>query len=137
MDGAILVGSQARQGKTKFYAINPTTNERLSQAFSGADAEDVNAACALAAAAYETFSTLEPSKRASFLEAVAENILAIGDVLIETAIAETGLPRARLEGERGRTTGQLHMFAAEVRRGAWLDVTIDFGDARAQAGPAV
>ena len=51
--------------------------------------------------------------------------MAIGDTLIETAMAESGLPRPRLEGERGRTTGQLRMFAAEVRAGTWLDVTID------------
>ena len=125
MDGAILVGGEVRQRETKFSAINPATNEALSQPFSAADAQDVADACALASAAFERFATLEPQKRAAFLEAVAENILAIGDVLIETAMAETGLPRGRLEGERGRTVGQLRMFAAEVRLCAWLDVTID------------
>ncbi|TMV54683.1 aldehyde dehydrogenase family protein, partial [Thioclava sp. BHET1] len=35
--------------------------------------------------------------------------------------AETGLPTARLEGERGRTTGQLRLFAAHIRDGAYLD----------------
>ena len=44
---------------------------------------------------------------------------------IETAMAETGLPRARLEGERMRTVNQLRMFAAELRCGEWLDATID------------
>src|SRR3546814_2725099 len=38
---------------------------------------------------------------------------------------ESGLPRARLEGERGRTAGQLRLFASVVREGGWLDVTID------------
>jgi len=45
--------------------------------------------------------------------------------LIERAMAETGLPRARLEGERGRTVGQLRLFAQVVRQGDWLDATID------------
>ncbi|PMV39444.1 aldehyde dehydrogenase (NADP(+)), partial [Pseudomonas sp. FW305-3-2-15-C-LB1] len=38
--------------------------------------------------------------------------------------AESGLPRARLEGERGRTVGQLKLFAQVVRQGDWLDATI-------------
>ncbi len=66
-----------------------------------------------------------PATRAAFLEAVAKLIVAIGDELIATAMAETGLPRMRLEGERGRTCGQLRMFADELRKGEWLDVTID------------
>ena len=82
-------------------------------------------ACALAEAAFPVFSALAPEARAAFLDAVADAIVAIGDELIVTAMAETGLPRARLEGERGRTCGQLRMFANELRKGEWLDVTID------------
>lgn len=40
-------------------------------------------------------------------------------------MAETGLPRPRLEGERGRTVGQLRMFATVVREGGWQDIRID------------
>ncbi len=36
--------------------------------------------------------------------------MAIGDDLIQAAMRESGLPRARLEGERGRTVGQLGLF---------------------------
>ena len=43
----------------------------------------------------------------------------------ERAMAETGLPRARLEGERARTIGQLRLFADLVRSGAWVRATID------------
>lgn len=124
IEGAILVGDDVRQRAQKFTAINPSTNERL-QSFSEASATDVADACALAAQAAEAFASLEPDRRAVFLEAVADAIAAIGDVLIETAMAESGLPRARLEGERGRTIGQLRMFAQMVRDGYWLDVTID------------
>jgi acyl-CoA reductase-like NAD-dependent aldehyde dehydrogenase len=46
-------------------------------------------------------------------------------LLVERAMAESGLPKARLEGERGRTVGQLRLFAEVVRAGRWLDVTID------------
>ena len=125
IDGGVLVGGEVRQRETKFVAVNPASNEALPGRYSNATSNDVADACALAASAYEAFSTLTPQKRAAFIEAVAENIVAIGEVLIELAMSETGLPRVRLEGERSRTINQLRMFAAEVRTGAWLDVVID------------
>ena len=63
--------------------------------------------------------------RDRFLETIAEQILALGDGLIERAMRESGLPRARLEGERGRTVGQLRLFASVVREGSWLQARID------------
>jgi NADP-dependent aldehyde dehydrogenase len=63
--------------------------------------------------------------RADFLEQVAEEILSLGDVLLDRAVAESGLPRGRIEGERGRTIGQLKLFASVVRTGNWLDARID------------
>ena len=125
IDGSILVGSADRRCAALFHAVNPATGEALPQGFSEARAEDVAAACALAEAAFPAYSALPPEARAAFLEAVADAIVAIGDDLITTAMAESGLPRMRLEGERGRTCGQLRMFAAELRKGEWLDVTID------------
>src|SRR6476646_2908279 len=64
-------------------------------------------------------------ERARFVELIASNILEIGDELLERAVAETGLPRTRIEGERARTVGQLRLFAQVVRSGEWLDVRID------------
>ena len=48
-----------------------------------------------------------------------------GDDLIERAHRETGLPEARLLGERGRTVGQLKQFAQVAREGSWVDARID------------
>ena len=125
IDGSIFVGGTHRSSPTKFRAVNPATGAELPLAFCEASAADVDVACTLAAACAESFASLSPDARAAFIEAVAQAILAIGDVLIETAMAETGLPRARLEGEQMRTVNQLRLFAGEVRDGAWLDVTID------------
>ncbi|MEO7656647.1 MAG: aldehyde dehydrogenase (NADP(+)) [Sphingomicrobium sp.] len=108
-----------------FHGNNPANGKTVGPAFSEASVDDVAAAGALAAAAFDVFAALALEDRAAFIEAVAEAILGIGDILIETAMAETGLPRPRLEGERGRTVGQLRMFAGEVRLGRWLDATID------------
>ncbi len=125
IDGSILVGARDVRRDTVFHAVEAASGAELPQTFAEANESDVAEACALAEAASGVFGTLAPDARAAFIEAVAVAIEAIGDVLIETAMTETGLPRARLEGERGRTTGQLRMFANEVRDGGWLDPIID------------
>jgi NADP-dependent aldehyde dehydrogenase len=125
MNGAILVGAEERWRDPKFHAVDPSTGERRPQAFSEAGEADVVDACALAEAAFPAFSSLPPDDRAAFLDEVAEKIGGIGEELIAAAMAETGLPRARLEGERGRTINQLKLFASVVREGDWLDATID------------
>jgi NADP-dependent aldehyde dehydrogenase len=125
IDGSILIGATARKAEGGFQSVNPATGESFGPRVSEATTADVADAAALAAAAYPIFANLAPNVRADFLDTVAEEILAIGDVLIETAMAESGLPRPRLEGERGRTVGQLKLFAAELRKGEYLDVTID------------
>ncbi len=125
IDGSILIGAETRQADARFTSVNPATGETLTPDFSSADATAVDDACALAAAAFPAYSAGSPEARAALLEGIAEAILAIGDELIERAITESGLPRPRLEGERGRTVGQLRLFAAVVRQGDWLDATID------------
>ncbi|UTW11497.1 aldehyde dehydrogenase (NADP(+)) [Marinobacterium rhizophilum] len=124
--GEMLIGARAVRGQAKaIQGINPATGESLAPAFGGGGQAEVDQACALAAQAFDTFRETAPEARAAFIEAIAENILSLGDALIERAMAESGLPRARLEGERGRTVGQLRLFAAVVRAGNWLDVRID------------
>ncbi|NED29013.1 aldehyde dehydrogenase (NADP(+)), partial [Streptomyces anulatus] len=61
------------------------------------------------------------------LDACAEEIEALGDALPALAARETGLPTARLNGERGRTCGQLRLFAELVRDGGALGARIDSG----------
>jgi alpha-ketoglutaric semialdehyde dehydrogenase len=125
IDGAILIGTDVRQADTRFTAINPATGETLEPNFSAAGPDAVAEAAALAEEAFPVYSTTDLNTRAAFLEAIAEAILAIGDDLIVRAMSESGLPRPRLEGERGRTVGQLRMFAQMVRQGDFLDATID------------
>jgi len=125
IDGALLIGGDTRQAETRFTAINPATGETLTPDFSSAGGDAVAEACALADAAFPTYAATDPGARAAFLERIADNILAIGDDLIERACAESGLPRMRLDGERGRTVGQLKLFAGVVRQGDFLDATID------------
>lgn len=125
IDGAMLIGAEARQAELRFTSVDPSSGATLTPDFSSAGADAVEAACALAAEAFPSYSATDPETRAAFIESVAEEILAIGDDLIVRAMSESGLPRARLEGERGRTVGQLRLFAQVVRQGDWLDATID------------
>lgn len=125
IDGRILIGKEEVPAEESFRAVNPATGDVLDPPFSSAGPEHVDRACALAAHAFPGFAEAEPGARARFLQTIAENIEAIGDRLIERAMAETGLPRPRLEGERGRTTGQLRLFASVVARGDWIRATID------------
>jgi 2,5-dioxopentanoate dehydrogenase len=110
-------------GTTTGY--NPATNEQLEPAYSLLTEEQLKEATSAAAETFESFSTLDPDTHASFLESIAANIEAIGDELIIRASAETGLPAARLESERTRTTTQLRLFADVVRRGDFRGVRID------------
>ena len=83
--------------------------------------EEVDRALKAAEAAFAVYGQTTREERAAFIERIAVEIEVRGARLTETAMAESGLPQARLEGERGRTTGQLKLFAAHIRDGAYLD----------------
>ncbi|WP_299360545.1 aldehyde dehydrogenase (NADP(+)) [uncultured Paracoccus sp.] len=82
-------------------------------------------ACAAAADAFDDYAATSREARAAFLEAIADEIDARADAITEIGTQETGLPEARLQGERGRTTGQLRLFADHIRKGDYLDRRID------------
>jgi NADP-dependent aldehyde dehydrogenase len=123
MTGELFVG-YARVGREQsFRATNPANGELLRPAFSSATPADVDHVCQLAVAAFDAFRATSSADRAAFLESVAQQIEGLGDELIERANLETGLPLVRLTGERGRTTAQLRLFAAELRvGGAWSSI---------------
>ncbi|USX23224.1 aldehyde dehydrogenase (NADP(+)) [Oxalobacteraceae bacterium OTU3REALA1] len=124
--GDSLIGGQAVKGTgAAFRAYNPSLQQSMDPEFTTADVNQIDQACRLAEAAFDTFRSLSDEKRAVFLETIGEQIMALGDVLVERVMAESGLPRARVEGERGRTVGQLKLFANLLREGSWNDVRID------------
>ena len=81
----------------------------------------VDQACAAAEAAFPALAATSRETRARFLDAIADEIEARADAITEIGTQETGLPAARLQGERGRTTGQLRLFASHIRAGDYLD----------------
>jgi alpha-ketoglutaric semialdehyde dehydrogenase len=124
--GEMLIGAKAVRGKGgAVFAHNPVSRAQLEPTFNGSTEAYVDAACTLADAAFNPYRAATLEARATFLETIAENILGLGEELIERVMAESGLPRPRLEGERGRTVGQLRLFAALVREGRYLSPVLD------------
>ncbi|WP_219862591.1 aldehyde dehydrogenase (NADP(+)) [Vreelandella piezotolerans] len=126
LQGKMLIGQQAVQGsRDAIYAINPANNERLEPAYLGGSQEEVERACELAWRSFDSYRETQLETRAQFLETIADEIEALGETLINRAVAESGLPQARIQGEKGRTCNQLRLFAKTLRNGEWLDVRID------------
>jgi alpha-ketoglutaric semialdehyde dehydrogenase len=81
----------------------------------------IDAAVKAAEEAFWSFGYSSRAERAALLNAIADEIEARGAEITAIGTSETGLPEARLEGERGRTTGQLRLFASHIEKGDYLD----------------
>jgi len=135
LTGELFIASDRVSRDQSFKAFSPVSGQEIEPGFSMATPEDVEAAAAAADAAFLPYSGLSADKRAEFLEAIAEEIEALGDTLIERAMAESGLPQARLTGERGRTANQLRLFAREIRLGEYMRLRIDHAQPQRQPLP--
>lgn len=100
-----------------------------------ATAAEISKAVELATRAFDAFRFATGSQKAAFLRAIAEEIENLGDELVKTVMAESGLPEGRVKGERGRTCGQLRLFADLVEEGSWVEAVIDHGDPGRQPAP--
>jgi len=101
------------------FASSPA--QGASHDFSVGTPELVARACAAAEDAFRTYGWTSRSERAALLHAIADGIEARAEAITAIGSAETGLPEARLNGERGRTTGQLRLFAQHILKGEYLD----------------
>ena len=108
-----------------FRPVDAKIGEPFGPNFSVHGDENVAQACAAAESAFAIYRESALEARAAFLERIGEEIALLGDDLIEMAVRENALPRTRIEGERGRTIGQLRMFADVVRRGDWMGLRMD------------
>jgi NADP-dependent aldehyde dehydrogenase len=124
--GAQLIGfGTSKSGNDTFYGKIAATGDILPTSFHECTAEELAAAVQLAKDAFPAYRKKTDAERASFLRAIAQEIINLGDELIETAYAETALPTARIQGERGRTTGQIEAFAAFISDPAWTKTIVD------------
>ena len=126
IQGKNLIGfAQSAQGRKTFQGFDPRSATALDPLFHEAEQSEIDRALELAAEAAVSLRALTAEKRAEFLLAIREEILALGDVLVERAVQESGLDTARLTGERDRTTNQLKLFADIVKEGSWVDARMD------------
>jgi len=124
--GEMIIGGETVKGTgPDIYGYNPASGETIKPAFTAGTKADVDTACQLAHSAFDAYRHISLEKRAVFLETIADEILALGDSLVTRAAAESGLAEGRITGERGRTMGQLKLFASVVRRGDWVGARID------------
>lgn len=122
---SLIAGALAQPGSSTFRAASPLDSVQLDPIFHEATDADADRALHHASEAFTLFRKASAESRAVLLETIAEGILAIGDELLKRAHLESGLPLDRLTGERGRTVGQLRLFAGLVREGSWCDARID------------
>ncbi len=123
----LIAGQWTGETTNGFTAFDAQSHQAMSTTFADATEIEVNTAINRANEAFASYSQLIPEKRAQFLRTIGDQINALGDELIETACAETGLPAMRIQGERGRTVNQLGLFANLLESGEYQAV-IDLAD---------
>ncbi len=92
--------------------------------FEEASVAHIDDALEAAEQASHGYRRLPAEARAAFLERIAGELERM-EGLLDAAHRETALPPDRLTAERGRTAGQLRLFANLVRDGSWVDARID------------
>lgn len=121
----LIAGRESAPHGHFYHGVNPATSAKLEPAYADASSDEADEALAAAEGAFDALRLAPVETRAALLDAIADEIMALGDPLLERAHAETGLPMARVTGERGRAVGQCKLFAALTRDGSWADARID------------
>jgi len=126
MHGNNRIGNTlSAKGSETIQSYNPATGEALPGQFHVATDTEINEVMYKAKEAFDSYRRFSGIRKAEFLEAIGDEIMALGDTLIQRACLETALPEARIIGERGRTVNQLKLFANVLREGSWVDAIID------------
>ncbi|MUH34556.1 aldehyde dehydrogenase (NADP(+)) [Zobellia amurskyensis] len=124
--GKNYIGNKlSSNGSNTYKTFDPKLNLDTEWTFYEATKEEIGEAVDKAQDAFQSYKNFSGAKKATFLEAIAEEIEALGDELIQAYCKESGLPEGRAIGERGRTMGQLRAFAQLLKEGSWVEATID------------
>ncbi|AFO46785.1 aldehyde dehydrogenase [Pseudomonas putida DOT-T1E] len=119
-----IAGQRSAAGPQRLQSLDASTGEALPYSFAQATEAEVDQAAKAAAAAFAEFRQLTPARRAEFLDAIAAELDELDDAFVAIVCRETALPAARIQGERGRTSGQMRLFAQVLRRGDFLGARI-------------
>jgi len=87
--GEMLIGASSVRGtEGQQQAFDPCMDQFIATPTFGMGGQaEVDRAAQLAAQAFDPYRQLSLAKRAEFLELIADNIMALGDALIERAMA--------------------------------------------------
>jgi len=118
-------GQRSAAGTLTLQSVDAVTGEALPHDFYQATPVEVDAAAEAATAAYPAYRRLSAERRAHFLNGIADELDALGDDFVALVCRETALPAPRIQGERGRTSGQMRLFANVLRRGDFYGARID------------
>ncbi|ADU72839.1 aldehyde dehydrogenase (NADP(+)) [Pantoea sp. At-9b] len=118
-------GERSSQHAPELCSVDAHSGEALPYRFSQASHQEAEQACLAAERAFAPYQALPSEQRASFLDAIADELDALNDDFIHLVMRETALPEGRIRGERARTSGQMRLFASVLRRGDYLGVRID------------
>ncbi|SQF98706.1 aldehyde dehydrogenase (NADP(+)) [Paucimonas lemoignei] len=118
-------GARSAAGSVSLHSLDATTGEALPLTFMEATRDEVDASALAAAQAYPAYRTTSALQRATFLDAIADELDALGEEFIAMVCRETALPPGRIQGERARTSGQMRLFAQLLRRGDFYGARID------------
>lgn len=133
----IIGGLFSASGSVTLQSFDANSGEALPFSFHQATIEEVDSAARSAEAAYSAFRSLPAVRRAEFLEAIADELDGLGDDFVAIVCRETALPAGRIQGERGRTSGQMRLFAKVLRRGDFYGARIDRAQPERQPLPRV
>ena len=129
LQGTSFIGAgRGSGGAGEYHAVNPVSGEEIDPAYLAEGEESVGAACNLAEEAFVDFRGRSGLERAEFLKAIADEIDAAEEEIVDRMTRETALPEARCRMEKGRTCGQLRLFADLLEEGSWVDARIDHAD---------
>lgn len=126
MTGKNYIGNlRSGKGNKTYKTFNPELNVDNRINFYEATPEEIDQALDLATSAYQEYKATSGTQKALFLRTIAEEILVLGDLLLQTYCQETGFPTNRAINERTRTLFQLQSFANLVHEGSWVEASID------------
>lgn len=110
--GQSYVGENLKRGADRvFHSFNSASGVSNPWSFFEADNDLVDEACTLAKEAFKTFQQTSYEARAIFLRAIADEMEALGDDLLEVFCLESSLTMSRARVERARTLHQLRSMA--------------------------
>ena len=112
-------------GEVTFRTFNPTSNAENDTLFYEASTDEIDRAVDLAWEAFQSYRSVSGAQKSDFLNAIADEIMDLGEILLDMYCQESGLPAGRAAG-RARKNRFSVAFLCRPRPGRVLvEASID------------